>query len=242
MQRQGHRVDVLRTVRPAVLGLGKALALGYATLASAAPVSMLQLRDLHNDEAEAEGAALWVLFSISMVLVLLGGAFAGLTIALMGQDSVYLQVLSQDPEEPQRKNAKRVADLLGRGKHWVLVTLLLSNVIVNETLPVVLDRCFGGGVAAVVGSTVLIGMSTAPPPACPPGGISPEFGIRFLRRLLRRGTCGMLTSGQLSLARSSLSPSVSAMVSRLVASCRSLFSFSCISVSIAPAQLLGVGC
>ena len=39
----------------------------------------------------------------------------------------------------------------------VLVTLLLSNVIVNETLPVVLDRCFGGGVAAVVGSTVLIG-------------------------------------------------------------------------------------
>ncbi|KAF4964936.1 hypothetical protein FSARC_7208 [Fusarium sarcochroum] len=45
--------------------------------------------------------------------------------------------------------------LLG-GKHWVLVTLLLSNVIVNESLPVVLDRTLGGGVAAVVGSTVLI--------------------------------------------------------------------------------------
>jgi metal transporter CNNM len=40
----------------------------------------------------------------------------------------------------------------------VLVTLLLSNVIVNETLPVVLDRCFGGGIPAVVGSTVLIGI------------------------------------------------------------------------------------
>ena len=75
----------------------------------------------------------------------------------MGQDSIYLQVLSRDDTDPQQKNAKRVHDLLKKGKHWVLVTLLLSNVIVNETLPVVLDRCLGGGIAAVVGSTVLIG-------------------------------------------------------------------------------------
>ncbi|KAJ8116633.1 hypothetical protein ONZ43_g4397 [Nemania bipapillata] len=74
----------------------------------------------------------------------------------MGQDDIYLRVISLDHEEPQHKNASRVHHLLNRGKHWVLVTLLLSNVIVNESLPVVLDRCFGGGVAAVVGSTVLI--------------------------------------------------------------------------------------
>ncbi|RMJ14787.1 hypothetical protein CDV36_005520 [Fusarium kuroshium] len=74
----------------------------------------------------------------------------------MGQDSIYLQVLSGDPTEPQHKNAKRVLKLLNRGKHWVLVTLLLSNVVVNESLPVVLDRTLGGGVAAVVGSTILI--------------------------------------------------------------------------------------
>lgn len=146
--------DIFRTVRPAVLGLGRVLTLGYSTVA-AAPLSIRS----HNEEPEeAEGSALWVLYIVSMVLVLAGGAFAGLTIALMGQDSIYLQVIAQDREEPQRKNAKRVYDLLKKGKHWVLVTLLLSNVIVNETLPVVLDRCFGGGVAAVVGSTVLIGM------------------------------------------------------------------------------------
>lgn len=75
----------------------------------------------------------------------------------MGQDSIYLQVLSGDPTEPQQKNAKRVLQLLKKGKHWVLVTLLLANVIVNESLPVVLDRFLGGGVRAVVGSTVLIG-------------------------------------------------------------------------------------
>ncbi|KAI5840623.1 hypothetical protein BZA05DRAFT_345251, partial [Tricharina praecox] len=42
------------------------------------------------------------------------------------------------------------------GKHWVLVTLLLSNVITNETLPIVLDRSLGGGWPAVLSSTVLI--------------------------------------------------------------------------------------
>lgn len=83
----------------------------------------------------------------------------------MGQDGIYLQVMAGDPSEPQQKNAKRVYDLLKRGKHWVLVTLLLANVIVNETLPVVLDRCLGGGVAAVVGSTFLIGMH--PPVSAP---------------------------------------------------------------------------
>ena len=75
----------------------------------------------------------------------------------MGQDDIYLQVLSGDKSDSRSNFAKQVYRLLQRGKHWVLVTLLLGNVIVNETLPVVLDRCLGGGVAAVIGSTILIG-------------------------------------------------------------------------------------
>ncbi|KAK1991748.1 DUF21-domain-containing protein [Colletotrichum falcatum] len=138
--------------RTAVLGLTKALTLGVSSVA-AAPIHAVN----HPDrEPEAEGGSFWVLMGASIALVLLGGAFAGLTIALMGQDSIYLQVLAGDPDEAQSRNAKRVYDLLKKGKHWVLVTLLLSNVIVNESLPVVLDRCLGGGVEAVVGSTVLI--------------------------------------------------------------------------------------
>jgi metal transporter CNNM len=75
----------------------------------------------------------------------------------MGQDEIYLQVLASSGEKHERKNAKKVLQLLQRGKHWVLVTLLLSNVITNETLPIVLDRSLGGGWPAVVSSTVLIG-------------------------------------------------------------------------------------
>jgi len=74
----------------------------------------------------------------------------------MGQDEIYLKVLAESGEPHERKNAASVLRLLKRGKHWVLVTLLLSNVITNETLPIVLDRSLGGGWPAVLSSTVLI--------------------------------------------------------------------------------------
>lgn len=92
----------------------------------------------------------------SAFLVLAGGVFAGLTLGLMGQDEVYLKVIATSGEPQERKYARKVLRLIGRGKHWVLVTLLLSNVITNETLPIVLDRCLGGGWPAVVTSTASI--------------------------------------------------------------------------------------
>ncbi|KAF2791446.1 DUF21-domain-containing protein [Melanomma pulvis-pyrius CBS 109.77] len=108
------------------------------------------------DPKPAEDPSLWIYLSTAIALVLLGGAFAGLTIALMGQDEIYLQVLAASGEGTERKNAAKVLKLLKKGKHWVLVTLLLSNVITNETLPIVLDRSLGGGWPAVLSSTVLI--------------------------------------------------------------------------------------
>jgi metal transporter CNNM len=74
----------------------------------------------------------------------------------MGQDEINLKVLQASGEPAERRNATKVLRLLERGKHWVLVTLLLGNVITNETLPIVLDRSLGGGWQAVLGSTVLI--------------------------------------------------------------------------------------
>lgn len=143
-------------LRPAVLGLAKLL---FLPLASAAP--LLQARSKHDGDEELpkdpSDPDLYVYLGVAVALVLLGGAFAGLTIALMGQDETYLQVIATSGEGAERKHAKKVLNLLNKGKHWVLVTLLLSNVITNETLPIVLDRSLGGGWPAVVSSTVLIG-------------------------------------------------------------------------------------
>lgn len=98
----------------------------------------------------------WAYMVTSILLVVVGGVFSGLTLGLMGQDEVHLQVISQSGTSKERKNAKTVLKLLSKGKHWLLVTLLLSNVVTNETLPVILDRFLGGGAIAVFGSTVLI--------------------------------------------------------------------------------------
>jgi len=133
------------SVRTAVLALGHIAALAVSSVApvSGSPVPRHPLNHLglgaspdvityadagtldhHDNVPEADGASRWVLYVFSMVLVLLGGAFAGLTIALMGQDSIYLQVLAGDPNEPQSKNARRVHGLLQRGKHWYEVVSL----------------------------------------------------------------------------------------------------------------------
>lgn len=131
-----------------------------------------------EDEPQGKPASdpsLYAYLGTAIALVLLGGVFAGLTIAyvapnilhhyqrltlithrLMGQDEVYLQVISTSGEGSEKKSAAKVLRLLNKGKHWVLVTLLVGNVITNETLPLVLDRSIGGGYAAAISSTVLV--------------------------------------------------------------------------------------
>ncbi|RDW90046.1 uncharacterized protein DSM5745_01821 [Aspergillus mulundensis] len=108
------------------------------------------------ESSESNDSDLWFNLSAAVALVLIGGVFAGLTIALMGQDAVHLQVLATSGEGRERKHAQTVLNLVNKGKHWVLVTLLLGNVVVNESLPIVLDKTLGGGWPAVLGSTVLI--------------------------------------------------------------------------------------
>ncbi|EGD94057.1 CBS domain-containing protein [Trichophyton tonsurans CBS 112818] len=143
---------------PAGLALTKLVlcSLSRLPLLYAAPLTSSAVEKLAHVPKPPDEFSLWLYLSIAAALVLSGGAFAGLTIALMGQDEIYLQVIQTSGEGEERKQAAKVLDLLKKGKHWVLVTLLLSNVVVNETLPIVLDRSLGGGWPAVVGSTALI--------------------------------------------------------------------------------------
>ncbi|KAF9551801.1 hypothetical protein EC957_004124 [Mortierella hygrophila] len=109
-----------------------------------------------HEGGDASTPEFWIKMALIMFLVLIGGVFAGLTIGLMGLDETNLQVLMASGTPTEQVHAETVYKLLSRGKHWVLVTLLLGNVIVNETLPVVLDSELGGGVFAILISTLLI--------------------------------------------------------------------------------------
>ncbi|KAI0809194.1 hypothetical protein BC629DRAFT_1580488 [Irpex lacteus] len=113
----------------------------------------------HQNHGLPPGSAeFWSKIIVSAVFVLLGGLFAGLTLGLMGLDELHLRVLSASSESPkERQNAAKVLRLLTKGRHWVLVVLLLGNVIVNESLPIFLDDALGGGIAAIALSTTAIG-------------------------------------------------------------------------------------
>ncbi|KAF9438763.1 hypothetical protein BGZ76_005069 [Entomortierella beljakovae] len=137
-----------------------------------------------GEGGDASSPEFWIKMALIVGLVLIGGVFAGkyknkeknnafhhdlvdqwiiivratkrLTIGLMGLDETNLQVLMVSGSPAEQAHAETVFKLLSRGKHWVLVTLLLGNVIVNETLPVVLDSELGGGITAILISTLLI--------------------------------------------------------------------------------------
>ncbi|KAG6865600.1 hypothetical protein C0991_001024 [Blastosporella zonata] len=99
----------------------------------------------------------WYKIIVSGALVLAGGVFAGLTLGLMGLDELHLRVLATSSADPaEQRNAKTVLNLMSKGRHWILVVLLLCNVVINESLPIFLDSAIGGGIAAVVISTTAI--------------------------------------------------------------------------------------
>ncbi|KAL7414512.1 hypothetical protein BDY24DRAFT_26127 [Mrakia frigida] len=83
------------------------------------------------------------------------GIFAGLTLGYMSLDMTQLTILSTSGNATQQAYAKKIMPVRRNG-HQLLTTLLLVNMIVNETLPVIADPVLGGGVQAVVVSTVLI--------------------------------------------------------------------------------------
>lgn len=74
--------------RPVILGLAKVLLLACANLPAvkAAPISLRTHSKPHQPEP-VTGATLYLYLIVAAALVLCGGAFAGLTIALMGQVS-----------------------------------------------------------------------------------------------------------------------------------------------------------
>ncbi|KAJ2809371.1 hypothetical protein H4R20_000181 [Coemansia guatemalensis] len=107
-------------------------------------------------EHEPEGGSgYYIRVLVCAVLVLAGGLLAGLTLGLMSLDETNLHILATSGSERQRQYAKRIQPIRKNG-HWLLVTLLLGNTVINETLPIVMDSILGGGVMAVLVSTASI--------------------------------------------------------------------------------------
>lgn len=110
---------------------------------------------INTPEGEISVANFAVKLVIIVTLVLFGGLLAGLTLGLMSLSETNLQILITSGTELQREWALRILPIRKNG-HLLLVTMMLANTLTNMALPILIDGIFGGGVTAVVISTVLI--------------------------------------------------------------------------------------
>lgn len=96
----------------------------------------------------------YILIPISaLTLAIFGGIMSGLTVGLMGIDTISLRFKLESGSEIEKYQAGRILPIL-KDHHLLLVTLLLVNAIALETLPLALDEMVGG-FAAVIFSVLL---------------------------------------------------------------------------------------
>ncbi|CAG2174196.1 unnamed protein product [Oppiella nova] len=97
---------------------------------------------------------LWIQIMLIICLLCMSGLFSGLNLGLMALDKNELKVIERCGTEQEKQYAKQITPVRKRG-NYLLCTLLLGNVLVNNTLTILLDSLTSGFVA-VVASTIAI--------------------------------------------------------------------------------------
>jgi len=91
-----------------------------------------------------------------IVLLFLSGLFSGLNLGLMALDQTELRIVVNTGTDAEKSYAKAIMPIRKMG-NFLLCSLLLGNVLVNNTLTIFLDTLTGGGgLIAVIGSTFCI--------------------------------------------------------------------------------------
>ena len=97
---------------------------------------------------------LWLQIAFIVLLLCLSGLFSGLNLGLMALDKTELKIIERCGSHNEKKYAKVISPLRKRG-NFLLCTLLLGNVLVNNSLTILLDNVTNG-LIAVIGATAFI--------------------------------------------------------------------------------------
>jgi metal transporter CNNM len=91
-------------------------------------------------------------------LLIMSMLFSGLVLGLMSLDVTGLKIVMTAGDEPYRSYAAQIYPLRKKG-NMLLCTLLLGNVVVNNTLAILTEQLWGGLIAIVAASfaTVVFG-------------------------------------------------------------------------------------
>ena len=97
---------------------------------------------------------IWLMGIICVVLLCMSGLFSGLNLGLMSLDHTELAILINTGSENDKKYAKSILPVRKLG-NFLLCSILLGNVLVNNTLTIFLDTLTGGGgTIAIIFSTL----------------------------------------------------------------------------------------
>ncbi|CBZ25521.1 conserved hypothetical protein [Leishmania mexicana MHOM/GT/2001/U1103] len=135
-------VTAAKSTSPWLLSLALGL-LGHAAIEAAAI-------EAAASEKVATGYAAWpkwVLILFCITTVLLSAMYCGLTIGLLGMETIYLEIIADAGQEPDRTYARKILPVRMLG-HQLLATLLVGNM-----LTLVLTSQL---VAAIVGGSELV--------------------------------------------------------------------------------------
>lgn len=87
-------------------------------------------------------------------LLLLSGLFSGLNLGLLSLDRMDLKIMINTGTPNEREHAKKIRPIRTHG-NFLLCSLVFSNVLVNSTLTLLIDK-ITDGVTAIIGSTLAI--------------------------------------------------------------------------------------
>ena len=97
----------------------------------------------------------WFKISAIAVCLILSGTFSGLNLGLMSLDQTELKIVINSGSEKERGYANAIYPVRKHG-NFLLCSILLGNVLVNNSLTIMLDSMIGEGIWAVVGATLAI--------------------------------------------------------------------------------------
>ena len=106
------------------------------------------------EEAAPSSSQIVPLFIADFVLLLLAALFAGLTLSVMGLDTVSLEIIADSGSEPDKSYARDILPLRQLGNQ-LLCTLILGNVMVNTLIAQITDSVVHGWVATILSTAII---------------------------------------------------------------------------------------
>ncbi|XP_060594921.1 metal transporter CNNM4-like isoform X2 [Ruditapes philippinarum] len=123
---------------------------------------------------------LWLQIIFIVGLLCLSGLFSGLNLGLMALDKTELKIIESCGKPNEKKYAKVISPLRKRG-NFLLCTLLLGNVLVNNSLTILLDNVSNGLIAVIAATAFIVIFGEIIPQAlCSRHGLAVGAKTRFI--------------------------------------------------------------